>query len=226
VSGRSALFAVGAIAEPPVVLDATLPWGDHNRDAPWVRIRTTTWAVPVLSAGERLRVAIPSLALVLAHEVEPPATRASLVHEALRSPLVSAQEVATALDHLKRIGGRRSLLTRLARASDGAESYLEERAHVRVLTGSRLSSLLRQHWLNVPGGPYRADAYDERTRTAVEFDGAGNHAGPENWQRDLRRDTDLAAVGIHTARFSYADVVGRPAWCRERLLAILRARER
>lgn len=225
VSGRTALFAFGALAHPPDILDFTMPWGDHTRGPAWLRVRTTTWTVPTLLSADGTRLVEPGLSLALAHEWEPARTRASLVYDAMRSGRIDAQRVVDALSVVPRMRGRSVLLARLGRVSAGAESYLEERAHVDVLTGSRLGALIRQHRLTLPSGRYRVDAYDELTRTAVEFDGAEHHSRPQARQNDLRRDTELAGAGIMTVRLSYQDVTERSRWCRARLLAILRSRE-
>ena len=57
----------------------------------------------------------------------------------------------------------------------------------------------------------RLDAAWPDVKLAVEFDGAAFHAGPDAWQRDLRRNAALAALGWVVLRFSYADVSERSA---------------
>lgn len=53
----------------------------------------------------------------------------------------------------------------------------------------------------------------------MEFDGAAYHAGRDDWQRDLRRDAALAALGWVVLRFSWTDVTERPAFCGAQVVA-------
>ncbi len=112
----------------------------------------------------------------------------------------------------------------VARVAAGAESYLEVHAMDEVFVGRRFRALLKQHVVSTGGGRYRLDMYDAASMTAIELDGATYHAGVKEWQRDLRRDADLAAVGILTLRFSYRDLTERPQWCRTTARDVLRLR--
>jgi very-short-patch-repair endonuclease len=53
-------------------------------------------------------------------------------------------------------------------------------------------------------------AYPER-RIAVEVDGFEAHSSPEAFQRDRTRQNRLVALGWTVLRFTWADVVQRPA---------------
>jgi very-short-patch-repair endonuclease len=68
------------------------------------------------------------------------------------------------------------------------------------------------------------DAAWPEVKLAVEFDGAAFHADRDAWQRDLRRDAALAALGWVVLRFSHADVTRRPAACRAQVAAAYRSR--
>jgi very-short-patch-repair endonuclease len=112
----------------------------------------------------------------------------------------------------------------IARVAAGAESYLEVHGMEEVFVGRRFRNVLRQHVVSTRGGRHWLDMYDAASMTAIELDGATYHAGVKDWQRDLRRDADLAAVGILTLRFSYRDLTERPQWCRAAALDVLRLR--
>jgi very-short-patch-repair endonuclease len=112
----------------------------------------------------------------------------------------------------------------IASVAAGSESYLEVHATARVFVGRRFRGLLRQHVVSAGGKRYRLDMYDALSMTAIELDGATYHAGISQWQRDLRRDADLAALGILTLRFSYQDLTERPEWCRSTTLNVLQLR--
>ncbi len=69
-----------------------------------------------------------------------------------------------------------------------------------------------------------ADMLHRGAMLVVELDGERYHGPRKAQQLDRTRDTDLAAAGYLTVRFGWDDVVYRPAWCRERLLAVVAAR--
>ena len=54
-------------------------------------------------------------------------------------------------------------------------------------------------------------------RVAVELDGAAFHGSREARERDLRRDTALAAAGWIVLRFSYARLIADPDGCRREI---------
>ncbi|WP_430867275.1 endonuclease domain-containing protein [Demequina aurantiaca] len=143
----------------------------------------------------------------------------------MASGKASAGAIVDAVDALPRVKGRRALLRTVAQCAAGAESYLEWHAAEKVFVGKPFDRFIKQYRVVVHGRNYRLDMYDQVTRVAVEVDGAKFHAGTDLWQRDLRRDADLASVGIQTVRFSYRDLHERPQWCRDRLRDILASRK-
>jgi very-short-patch-repair endonuclease len=108
----------------------------------------------------------------------------------------------------------------------GAESFLEVHAMQEVFVGAGFAGLLRQHVVDTGERRYRLDLYDPRSMTAIETDSAQFHSSVTHWQRDIRRDADLAALGILTLRFSYWDLFERPEWCRDRTLEVMLRRRR
>lgn len=225
VTGSPALLAHGVNVGEPSFAHLWLPWGSHRRPPRWLRIRTTVAQQVGVLWRESLPLIGPASALIHAHEAAPDRDRATLVYRTLASGVTTVEEVAGALERMPRVRGRESLQRRLILAAGGAESFLEERAHVDILRGDRLGSLIRQHRVRVGGKGYRVDAFDLRTATAVEFDGAENHDKPADRRRDVNRDALLAQLGILTVRLTFVDVMTRPGWCRRTLLAILKARE-
>ncbi len=59
---------------------------------------------------------------------------------------------------------------------------------------------------------------------AVELDGAAFHGSRKQRERDLRRDTALAALGWVVLRFSYARLMSDPEGCRREIVAVVSAR--
>jgi very-short-patch-repair endonuclease len=92
--------------------------------------------------------------------------------------------------------------------------------------------LIHRHRLPVPEMNlhvcgHRVDAYFREHRLIVELDGWETHRARTAFVDDRRKDAEiLAATGISTIRFVYADTVHRDGATAERLRAILRARTR
>ena len=128
--------------------------------------------------------------------------------------------------NVPRVRRRRELAKAIAAASRGAESWLEQRSLEQVFNTSEFSRWLRQHDIRAGGQRFRLDMFDPVTCTAVELDGAAFHGEPAQRLRDVRRDTELARLGIVTLRLAYSDVVQRPEWCREVVRDAVAARER
>jgi hypothetical protein len=61
-------------------------------------------------------------------------------------------------------------------------------------------------------------------RVAIELDGAGFHGSHAARERDLRRDTALAALGGVVLRFSYARLMADPLGRRREIEAVVRRR--
>ena len=68
------------------------------------------------------------------------------------------------------------------------------------------------------------DAAWPDARVAVELDGAAFHGNRAARERDLRRDSALAALGWVVLRFSYARLVSDPEGCRREIEAVVLAR--
>jgi very-short-patch-repair endonuclease len=68
------------------------------------------------------------------------------------------------------------------------------------------------------------DAAYREARVVVELDGARFHHGRRARQRDMRRDSALAAVGWLVLRFSCERLTQDPAGCRADIEAVVRRR--
>lgn len=148
-----------------------------------------------------------------------------------RAPFFAARHARTTtttrlraeLDTWPRLRGRRDLRAFLDLLDDGCESELEYIARTQVFTGPDFARIDWQHWIEHPDGRFRADGYDEATRTALELDGDAHHSTREQRSYDARRTRLLGELGIRVFRFHHDDVMWRPAQCRAQLRAILAA---
>ncbi|WP_062381144.1 endonuclease domain-containing protein [Demequina pelophila] len=211
LAGLSALALWdGADRVPPITVAA--PWEQRLRGPRWVQVRRFV-RLPAMRERGALRAMEPAAAVVVAHSLLPPGSRAEAVYRPIRRRLVTAEQIAYEAERMAKVRGRRELLRRLEHADLGAESFLEEEGGAHVLQGPLLGSVVRQHRVVVEGYPYRLDAFDPASLTALEFDG-GSHDDPEQRRADSMRDARLASVGIQTLRFTFEDTTGRPEWCR------------
>ena len=68
------------------------------------------------------------------------------------------------------------------------------------------------------------DALYAEAKVIVESDGAAFHGSREARERDLRRDSALAALGWVVLRFSHARLIADPEGCRQEIIAVVRGR--
>jgi hypothetical protein len=110
--------------------------------------------------------------------------------------------------------------------ASGCESELEIWGVTTVLPGPpAVPAWVQQHDVRLGDGRrVRLDAAYPDARVAVELDGAAFHGSREARERDLRRDTALAALGWVVLRFSYARLMADPEGCRREIEAVVRAR--
>jgi hypothetical protein len=156
---------------------------------------------------------------------ERPLVRQALI-EAVRSRAASVRAVRASSERLGAHPGRVALGLLLELIEGGCQSELEIWGVQQVLPGPPLlPRWVQQHRVDVPGGRrLQLDAAYVEARVGVELDGAAFHGSREARERDLRRDTALAAVGWIVLRFSYARLMADPEGCRREIVAAVLAR--
>lgn len=225
LGGTSALFNWGIVENPPNRLHLIARPATKRVEPSWVRIVRASYEYPAVPHHE-IATAHPAFAVAQAYGVTMGSLRSELVYGALRSRRVTAADIVDALEIMPRVAKRKQLLRTLYAAVSGAESYLEEVSVYSVFNTVEFSRLTRQHALRSSFGLHRFDLYDAQTRTAIELDGARFHGSEKNRARDIHRDDEVATLGVLTIRFTYADIVNRPEWCREIVRKSLAMRER
>jgi hypothetical protein len=120
-------------------------------------------------------------------------------------------------------GGRDELRRLLGLLAGGCQSELEIWGVTHVLPGPPVTpSWVQQYRLRLPGGRWiEVDAAYREAKVIVELDGAAFHGSRAARERDLRRDTVLAAQGWIVLRFSYARLTSDPAGCRREIEAVV-----
>lgn len=153
-----------------------------------------------------------------------PETARAAVIEALRGRRVTPARLREELAYHPALPGRRSLELLIRLAERGCHSELEIWGVQHVLTGPGMPTFVQQHRLQLPMGTVHLDAAIPELRIVIELDGAAFHGSAAARERDLRRDTALAARGWVVLRFSYRRLTSEPDACRREILAVCRAR--
>ncbi|SCX49014.1 Transcriptional regulator, AbiEi antitoxin, Type IV TA system [Klenkia marina] len=120
--------------------------------------------------------------------------------------------------------GRRTLEQLLGLIEAGCQSELEVFGLLHVLRIPDLPRCVHQHEVALPGVRARLDAAWPHLRVAVELDGHRFHSSRADRERDMRRDTALAAAGWVVLRFSHARLTTDPEGCRREIELVLRRR--
>ncbi|TQN41306.1 uncharacterized protein DUF559 [Blastococcus colisei] len=225
----SALHAHGLVDEGLTRLDVTVQ-RDRVRSTRWLRIHRSARPTGIVIASG---LAATSIARALvdtwgdAHEGRHSRGYTDLAQQAVfraaRERRLDPAGVESELGLVPRLPGLAALRELLGAVAAGQQSHLE-RLGLQALLAAGLPSPVLQHEIRLGAGTVHVDAAWPEVRLAVEFDGAAFHADREAWQRDLRRDAALAALGWVVLRFSYADITRRPTACGAQVAAAYRTR--
>lgn len=230
LSHSTALTVHGLVDRPGFRLDVTVPLHHRLRSSRRLRIHRSRRAVR-LTMTDGLAATTVARALVDtwgdAHRGRRSPRYVSMARDsvlrAARQRLVTVPDVEAELDAMPHLPGLTSLRELLADVGAGSQSHLEI-IGLQALRAAGLPPPRQQYEIALGFGTLHVDAAWPEIKLAVEFDGASYHSGRENWQRDLRRDAALAALGWVVLRFSYADVTERPALCGAQVAAAYRQR--
>jgi hypothetical protein len=148
------------------------------------------------------------------------------VIECVRNRRIGIGAVRAESAALRVHAGKGELTTLLDLVEQGCESELEIWGATHVLPGPpTVPSPMQQHSVRLESGRWvRLDAAYPDALVAVELDGAAFHGSREARERDLRRDSALAALGWVVLRFSYARLIADPEGCRREIEAVVLAR--
>jgi hypothetical protein len=230
LSHTSALVAHGLIDRPGFRIDVTLP--EHHRVRSSRRLRIHRTRRPCArTPAQGLAATTVARALVDTWDDAHRGRRSSrysdlarnAVLRATRERRVTVADVEAELTAVPRLPGLVPLRELLAQARAGAQSQLEILG-LRALLTAGLPPPQLQYGIDLGFGTLHVDAAWPEVKLAVEFDGAAYHSKADDWQRDLRRDAALAALGWVVLRFSWIDVTERPAVCVAQIAATYRLR--
>ena len=222
LSHRSAahLYELLSYPAPPGPIDVTVV-GGHARPHPGIRAHRTASLRPhELRERSGIRVTAPPRTLIdlaaVCHrdELERAVGEAFALRLTNRSQLLRVAEAA----------GRRRGAARLRHLLVGAGPALTRSHPERVLLRAIRAAGLPEPETNARVGGWEVDFLWRDARLVVEVDGYSTHSSPRAFERDRRKDAEVAELGLVVQRFT-ADrvrdetdyVVG---WVAARLVAV------
>lgn len=235
VSHGSALALWDVLAWPDGPVHVTVPADRFPRNTRGVVVHRTTLPLPITRIDD---VPVTSLGRSLidawdwAHRTHrrgprgrPDVVRRAVI-ESIRGRRLGTAALRAESAACPVHAGRPALRELLDLVEGGCESELEIWGVTQVLPGPPgLPAWVQQFPVRLlDGRRVRLDAAYPEALVAVELDGAAFHGSKEARERDLRRDSALAALGWVVLRFSYARLVADPAGCRREIEAVVRRR--
>lgn len=186
-------------------VDVTLRSGNHAR--PGIRIfRIRTLRDDEVTRRHGIPATTPPRTLYdLAGTLRPLALEKA-VAEALARRLTSEEEV---LEMIERQAGRRGVHRLRAALGRTGPAFTRSRAEELFLALARRAQI-DEPQVNVTVGQHEVDFYWPRARLAVEIDGRAFHASSRDFERDRRRDAELATHGIRVVRVTWKQLTGEP----------------
>jgi hypothetical protein len=234
LSHLSALTAAGLLSPTSGPIHVTVPadrWPRGRRDV--VAHRTTMPIGPLEGAAPARTPVARSLvdAWSWAHTPKrnPRAKHErtlvrQLVIDGVRRGDVRVAQLRRSSDRQPLHGGRAELGALLDLVEGGCQSELEVFGVTHVLHIPGLPAPVQQHRVFLPSGRHvDLDAAYLGAKVGVELDGASYHSSREARERDMRKDTGLAALGWVTLRYSYRRLTEEPVACQREIGTVVRA---
>lgn len=223
VTGPLALTLFAPKLTLPLGALLRVPYGQHLKAPHWVTLLQRPQARTVTIA-QGVHCVSAERALLDAWADAPARERVDIFYRTLWERACTWKQFRREVDRTPRIRGRRELEELLGWFERGATSPLEVRAHRDVFTGPRFADLEWQAELALSIRNPIADILHREAKVVIELDGRQFNGHREGYDRE--RDIDLAAAGYLTIRLTWEDIVTRPDWCRDRVLAVIGSRLR
>jgi very-short-patch-repair endonuclease len=186
----------------------------------WAVVHRVRSVCPGTGRIEGIPVTPPWVTLLDVCYAMPHAEAGGVLDDSLRRGLVSLPQMRWALEMFGGPGHPGSARLRALLRERGAvgtryvppESDLEEYLYKLVAADRHLPEPVRQHQMWDGTRWRRFDLAWPEYRLAVEVDGWEAHGTREAFQDDRTRDARMLAIGWRTLRFTWHDVVDRPAY--------------
>ncbi|MGB7982326.1 MAG: DUF559 domain-containing protein [Candidatus Nanopelagicales bacterium] len=193
------------------------PWLIGGRDRHVTARFVTHPGVRTVRAG-RLRVAHPTDAIVDLLRFLPRDEALALGQRSALRGTVTMPSLLEKHARLAGLGGSTQLGHIIGDLADGARSEAERRL-IALLRDAGFSGWVANHCIRAAGRRYAIDVAFPSARLAIGVDGRAFHSDARAFQRDRTRQNDLVADGWIVLRFTWADLVERPAYVLEAIAA-------
>ena len=188
----------------------TVPAGRRPRPRAGIVIhRSSTLGAAELRRRDGLPVTAPARTLIDLASVLPERDLKWAIEEARVRRLITQRDFAAACAaHRGRRGA--AALSRIAQASGPGPTATRSEAERRLLDLIAAAGLPKPR-ANVRVAGHLVDLHWAAERLVVELDGFAFHAHREAFERDRRRDADLAAAGTRVIRLTWRRITAEPA---------------
>ncbi len=206
------------------LLHLSAPFSGGLRSQPGARVhrrRDFSIEPPHVMVRRGLAVTRIEQTLVDSWPVLAPAERRAPVIGAVNGRLTTPERLRVALGSAPKLTDRAGFRTLLMRLAEGCRSPLEIWGHEHVFTGPGMPVFQRQVPIRLGTRTVYLDLYAEPERVNIELDGATTHGDPRQREIDLRRDAQLATLGILVVRFAHRRLTHEVEDVRRETLAIL-----
>lgn len=129
-----------------------------------------------------------------------------IIAEALARRLTSEEEL---VEMVERRAGRRGVHRLRAALGQTGPAFTRSRAE-ELFLGLARRARIEEPQVNVTVGRHEVDFYWPRARLAVEVDGRAFHTSSRDFERDRRRDAELATHGIRVVRITWKQITSEP----------------
>lgn len=144
----------------------------------------------------------------------------ALADRAIQQRWLTPRDVERRLEHQPGRWGNRQLRALLPHLGDGAAAESERRLH-RLLRRGGVTGWTANLPFVVGGQRFEIDVAFPELRLAIEVDGRRYHSEDERFQADRTKQNALIAAGWRVLRFTWADIVERPAYVLTQVTALL-----
>ncbi len=208
--GAAAAYVWQLIPDFPDRIEVLLP--AHRRVTPPANVRLRRLVAEAGDVTERFRLPITTRARTIldcaAFRSVPDSV--ALVDRALSQHWLTLNQLERRLE--RPVAGNRSLRRILRTQLAGAEAESERRLH-RVLRQAGIGGWTANYCVVARGRTVaRIDVAFVAARLAIEVDGLAYHSDVSRFQRDRTRQNDLVQLGWTVLRFTWRDIVERPAY--------------
>jgi very-short-patch-repair endonuclease len=198
------------------------PWLIGPRDRRLAARFVTHPGARAVRAGGVL-VAHPADAVIDLLRLLPPAAALDVGQQALSRQTVRLDWLVAEHARLSGLRGGAQLRRMIRLLAEGSRSEAERRLAV-VVREAGLSGWVANLPVSAGGRAYVLDMAFEAQRVEVAVDGRAFHTDARSFQNDRTRQNDLVAAGWTVLRFTWEDIVDRPADVVRRIREILAQR--